>query len=124
VLVVHDDGQVVGYYGLAPSVIAPNAAPRAIRTGRPPDPIPCLLIGQLAVDRRHAGRGIGSVLVRDALQRCVAGAAIVGGRAVVVRAIDTEAEAYWQGWGFTPARDNPSVLMRSIDDIRAWLAEA
>ena len=60
VLVVHDDGQVVGYYGLAPSVIEPNAAPRAIRTGRPPDPIPCLLIGQLAVDRRHAGRGIGS----------------------------------------------------------------
>ena len=124
VLVVHDDGQVVGYYGLAPSVIEPNAAPRAIRTGRPPDPIPCLLIGQLAVDRRHAGRGIGSALVRDALQRCANGADIVGGRAVVVRAIDTEAEAYWQGWGFIPARDNPSVLMRSVDDIRAWLAEA
>jgi hypothetical protein len=63
-------------------------------------------------------------LVKDALRRCVAGADIVGGRAVVVRAIDTEAEAYWQNWGFIPARDNPSVLMRSIDDIRAWLAEA
>ncbi|AYG70055.1 MULTISPECIES: GNAT family N-acetyltransferase [unclassified Rhizobium] len=123
VLVVHEDGAVVGYYGVAPSVIPPNSAPHAIRTGRPPDPIPCLLIGQLAVDQRYAGRGIGSGLVKDALQRCIAGADIVGGRAVVVRAIDAEAEHYWQSWGFIASRDNPSVLMRSIQDVRLWLAD-
>jgi predicted N-acetyltransferase YhbS len=122
VLVMHDEQVLVGYYGLAPSVIQPNSAPRAIRTGRPPDPIPCLLIGQLAVDQNHTGRGIGSGLVKDALNRCLAGADIVGGRAVVVRAVDAEAERYWQGWGFIPSRDNPSILMRSIDDIRLWLA--
>jgi len=38
-----------------------------------------------------------------------------------VRAIDADAEAYWQDWGFIPACGNPSVLMRSIDDMRAWL---
>lgn len=124
VLVVHDDRAVVGYYGLAPSVIQPNSAPRAIRTGRPPDPIPCLLIGQLAVDRRRAGQGIGSALVRDAFRRSLAGADIVGGRAVVVRAIDAEAERYWQSWGFIAARDNPSILMRSIQDIRLALGDA
>jgi len=123
VLVVHDERAVVGYYGLAPSVIQPNSAPRAVRTGRPPDPIPCLLIGQLAVDQNYAGRGIGSGLVKDALLRCLAGAEIVGGRAVVVRAIDAEAERYWKGWGFIPSRDNPSILMRSIDDIRLWLTD-
>jgi len=123
VLVVHDEQDVVGYYGLAPSVIQPNSAPRAIRTGRPPDPIPCLLIGQLAVDQNYASRGIGSGLVKDALQGCIAGANVVGGRDVVDRAIDAEATRYWQGWGFIPSRDNPSVLMRSIDDIRLWLAD-
>lgn len=122
VLAVHAAGVVVGYYGLAPSVIQPNVVPRAIRTGRPPDPIPCLLIGQLAVDRRYAGQGIGSALVKDALGRCVAGAGMVGGRAVIVRAIDTEVEAYWQSWGFIPAKDNPSVLMRSMQDVRLWLS--
>jgi predicted N-acetyltransferase YhbS len=121
VLVVHDDRAVVGYYGLAPSVIQPNSAPRAIRTGQPPDPIPCLLIGQLAVDQRYGGQGIGSGLVKDALHRCLAGADIVGGRAVVVRAIDAEAERYWQSWGFIASRDNSSILMRSIKDIRLWL---
>jgi len=124
VLVVHDSGTVIGYYGLAPSVLQPNSAPRAIRTGRPPDPIPCLLIGQLAVDRRYAGRGVGSGLVKDALRRCVAGADIIGGRAVVVRAIDADAERYWQNWGFVPSWDNPSVLMRSMQDVRFWLTDA
>lgn len=121
VLVVHAAGDVVGYYGLAPTVVEPSIVPRAIRTGRPPDPIPCLLTGQLAVDVRYAGRGIGSALVKDALGRCIAGAEIVAGRAVVVRAIDPEAEKFWQDWGFVPARDNPSILMRSIEDIRLWL---
>ncbi|MGX5830239.1 hypothetical protein ACWGS8_22935, partial [Mesorhizobium sp. 43Arga] len=36
------------------------------------------------------------------------------------RAIDAEAERYWQSWGFIPARDNPSVLMRSIQDVSLW----
>lgn len=121
VMVVHEDGKVVGYYGLAPSAIDPSAAPRRVRTGRPPDPIPCLLIGQLAVDRRHQGSGIGSMLVADAFRRCIAGADIIGGRAIVVRAIDAEAELYWQSWGFVAARDNPSILLRSIADIRAAL---
>src|SRR3546814_13799025 len=80
-----------------------------------------LLIGQLAVDRRHQGRGIGSMLVADAFRRCIAGAEIIGGRAIVVRAIDVEAEAYWQSWGFVAARDNPSILMLSVADISAAL---
>lgn len=124
VMVVHEDNRVIGYYGLAPSALDASAAPRRIRTGRPPDPIPCLLIGQLAIDHRYHGQGLGSALVTDALRRCLAGAEIIGGRAVVVRAIDAEAEQYWQSWGFIPARDDLSVLMRSIADIRAALSPA
>ncbi|TBC54618.1 N-acetyltransferase [Rhizobium leguminosarum] len=121
VFVICDGDAVVGYYGLAPTVIAPNVVTRKVRSGQPPDPIPCLLIGQLAVDQRYGGRGIGTALVRDAFQRCSAGADLVGGRAIVVRAIDEEAELYWQNWGFIPSRDNPSILVRSLNDIRTWL---
>jgi len=64
------------------------------------------------------------MLVGDAFRRCVAGADIIGGRAIVVRAIDAEAEQYWQSWGMVAARDDPSVLMRSIADIRAALRPA
>lgn len=121
VLVVHQAGRVAGYYGLSPTAVTPAAMPRAIRTGQPPNPIPCLLLGQLATDTSFAGRGIGTALVKHALQRCVAAAALIGGRALLVHAIDEEAAAFWRRRGFLPSKDDPLLLMRSIPDIAASL---
>jgi predicted N-acetyltransferase YhbS len=119
VLVVHDEGRVVGFYGLAPTAVVPNALPRSIRTGQPPDPVPCLLLGQLATDCGWAGRGIGTGLVKHALQRCIAAAKLVGGRALLVNAVDLEAAAFWRRRGFLPSRDDPLILVRSLADIAA-----
>lgn len=124
VLVVHEARRVVGYYGLAPTAVVPDILPRAIRTGQPPDPVPCLLLGQLATDLGWAGRGIGTGLVKHALERCVTAAALVGGRALVVNAVDDEAGGFWQRRGFVPSRDDRFVLFRSIASIAASLAEA
>ena len=118
-MVVHDDGRVVGFYGLAPTAVVPNALPRSIRTGQPPDPVPCLLLGQLAVDLDYAGRGVGTGLVKQALQRCLVAAKLVGGRALLVNAVDPEAAAFWQRRGFLATRDDPLVLVRSLADIAA-----
>lgn len=123
VLVVHEAGRVVGYYGLAPTAVVPAVLPRSIRTGQPPDPVPCLLLGQLATDTGWAGQGIGTGLVKHALQRCVQAAALVGGRALMVNAIDEEAARFWQRRGFLPSKDDPLVLIRSIADIAASMAE-
>jgi GNAT superfamily N-acetyltransferase len=124
VLVVHDEGRVVGYYGLAPTAVVPSVLPRSIRTGQPPDPVPCLLLGQLATDQTWAGQGIGTGLVKHALQRCVQAAALVGGRALMVNAVDDEAAQFWQRRGFMPSKDDSFVLFRSIADIAASLAKA
>lgn len=123
VLVVHEAGRVVGYYGLAPTAVVPSVLPRSIRTGQPPDPVPCLLLGQLATDTGWAGQGIGTGLVKHALQRCVQAAALVGGRALMVNAIDDEAARFWLRRGFLPSKDDPLVLFRSIADIAVSLAE-
>ncbi|CDX50777.1 GCN5-related N-acetyltransferase [Mesorhizobium plurifarium] len=124
VLVVHEAGRVVGYYGLAPTAVVPSSLPRSIRTGQPPDPVPCLLLGQLATDTGWAGRGIGTGLVKHALQRCVQAAELIGGRALMVNAVDAEAAQFWQRRGFLPTRDDPLVLLRSIAAIAASLVEA
>ena len=124
VMVVHDAGRVVGYYGLAPTAIIPAALPRSVRTGQPPDPVPCLLLGQLAVDQASAGLGIGTGLLKHALIRAVQGAALVGGRALIVNAIDEEARLFWTRRGFLPSRDDPFRLMRPISHIAASLEVA
>jgi GNAT superfamily N-acetyltransferase len=122
VMVVHEALRVVGYYGLAPTAVVPSLLPRAIRTGQPPDPVPCLLLGQLATDRAWAGKGIAGGLLKHALARCVDGARLVGGRALLVNAADADAAEWWRRRGFLPSKDDPLVLFRSIADIAASLS--
>ena len=124
VIVIHEGGQVAGYYGLAPTAIVPTVMPRSVRTGQPPTPVPCLLLGQLATDQAFAGKGIGTRLLQHALMRSVAGARLVGGRALVVNALDEEAADFWRYRGFLPSRDNPLMLFRSFSDIAASLDAA
>jgi GNAT superfamily N-acetyltransferase len=119
VLVVHEASRVIGYYGLAPTAILSSTLPRSIRTGQPPNPVPCLLLGQLATDQNWIGKGIGTGLLKHALQRCVAAASLVGGRASIVNAVDIEAADFWMRRGFVPSKDDPFLLFRSIADIAA-----
>lgn len=67
---------------------------------------------------------MGTGLVKHALQRCVQAAALIGGRALMVNAVDEEAAQFWQRRGFMPSKDDPLVLFRSIADIAASLARA
>lgn len=121
VMVVHDAGRVVGYYGLAPTAVVPVSLPRSIRTLQSPDPLPCLLLGQLATDAPWRGQGIGAGLLKHALQRCVEGATLIGSRALFVNAVDPEAAAFWQRRGFLASKDDPMVLACLILDITASL---
>ncbi len=124
VIVVHEDNRVVGYYGLAPTAVVPSVMPRSIRTGQPPDPVPCLLLGQLATDQAWSGKGIGTGLLKHALGRCVTASRLIGGRALVVKAIDAEVAAFWSRRGFLPSKDDPLVLFRAMADIAAALEKA
>jgi predicted N-acetyltransferase YhbS len=121
VRVVHDGMKVVGFYGLAPTAVMPDILPRSIRTGQPPDPIPCILLGQLAVDHRYAKQGIGTGLMRHALTRTVQAAGLIGGAALIVSAVDVEAAHYWKAWGFAETKDDTLTLCRSIAKIKASL---
>jgi GNAT superfamily N-acetyltransferase len=121
VIVVHEASRVIGYYGLAPTAIVPARLPRSIRSGQPPDPVPCLLLGQLATDQNWIGKGIGSGLLKHALQRCVTAASLIGGRALIVNAVDFEAAGFWRRRGFIASKDDPLILLRSIADIAASL---
>lgn len=121
VMVVHEMNRVVGYYGLAPTAIIPSSLPRSIRTGQPPDPVSCLRLGQLATDENWVGKGVGTGLLKHTLQRCVTAAGLIGGRALIVNAVDPEAAAFWARRGFIASKDDPLVLFRSIADIAASL---
>jgi GNAT superfamily N-acetyltransferase len=121
-MVVHEVNRILGYYGLAPTAVLPGTLPRSIRTGQPPDPVPCLLLGQLAAEQNYVGKGIGTGLLKHALQRCVMAASLIGGRAFIVNAVDIEAAHFWKRRGFIPSKDDPLILFRSLADIAASIS--
>ena len=93
------DNRVVAYASVAMTGIDRSATPAKL--GRhTPDPIPALLLGRLAVDHRHHGRGVGSALVAHVLASAVDLNARAACRAVVVSAINRTARDWWKRLGF------------------------
>ena len=77
-----DGNQVVGYYALASSAVAPAQAPGRFRRNMP-DPIPVVVRGRLAVDNSQKGRGLGRALFQDAARRAIHDAEAIGIRAAL-----------------------------------------
>jgi predicted N-acetyltransferase YhbS len=123
VVVAHRQQSVIGYYGLAPTAVSADLLPRSIRTGQPPDPLPCILLGRLAVDVTAKGQGLGTALLLHALQRTLKAASLIGGRAVLVTAIDEDAAAYWTSRGFHPTRDDALMLFMGMEELEITLAK-
>jgi predicted N-acetyltransferase YhbS len=74
------------------------------------------------VDLREAGKGLGTALMKDALLRAAAAADAIGGRAVLVHAIDKKArDWYASNFGFEPSPTDDLHLMLLMKDIRANL---
>lgn len=81
-----------------------------------PDPIPVMVIGRLAIDRRWQGKNLGRALLRDAILRTLQVAQIAGIRAILVHAISAEAKQFYEKCGFTASPVDPMTLMVKVDD--------
>jgi len=114
--VVTVENQVIGYYCLATSSIERKVAISSVKQNTP-NPIPCILIGRLAVDHRWTKQGIGSGLLRDACLRILDVASIVGVRAILVHAGNEKARDFYLRSGFKESPIEPLTLMLPLKDI-------
>ncbi|MCG2803857.1 MAG: GNAT family N-acetyltransferase [Propionicimonas sp.] len=111
-------GSIAGYYTLSTASIQPAAATGRVRRNMP-SPVPVVLLGRLAVDRSHQGRGVGTSLLQDALLRTIAAADQIGVRAMVVHALHEEARAFYLANGFRDSPTDSLHLMVLIKDAIA-----
>lgn len=119
--VVCYENKVVGYYCLASGSVIRAEAPGKIRRNMP-DPIPVMILGRLAVDVNHQSKGIGKGLVKDAVLRTLQASEIAGIRAILVHALDEEAEQFYvERCGFTPSPVHPLTLMVMLADVKKSL---
>jgi GNAT superfamily N-acetyltransferase len=71
-----------------------GATPGKVRRNAP-DIIPVSVIGRLAVNRDHAGKGLGADLLSDALRRIALASQSIGIGAVLVQAKDEAAKRFY-----------------------------
>jgi GNAT superfamily N-acetyltransferase len=90
---------VVAYASVSLTGIDRSAAPDVLAKGAP-DPVPALLLGRLAVDRRYSNLGIGTALAGHVLATAVELNEKAACRAVVVTALNATARAWWERLGF------------------------
>lgn len=118
--VVCDGDTVVAYYALAASSVEQAATPGRFRRNMP-SPIPVVVLGRLAIDCRHQGKGLGRALFRNAALRTLQAADIIGVRGLLVEAISDDAKAFYLALGLTVSPLDPMVLMATLADLNAAL---
>ena len=112
------DSKVAGYYTLAAGAIAIAEAPGRVRRNMP-DPIPMAVLGRLAIDQAWQGRGLGRLLLRDAILRTQQAAETIGIRGLLVHALSPAAKRFYESSGFRESPANPMTLMVTLSDAVA-----
>lgn len=114
-------GSVIAYYTLACGSVWRTDVPKRIRQGLP-NPVPVMVLRRLAVDRRHGSKGIGSALLREAIQRTLEASRIAGLRALIVHAIDDEAIGFYARYGFAEFPAGARTMFLPVETLRECLS--
>lgn len=111
-------GKVVGYVSLSAARIERVHLPRSAQRNKP-DPVPAILLGQLAVDRQHQGNGYATSLAYFALATAVQFSKHIGCFSVMTHPLDDGARAFYSRFGFEMLSYDPkrSMIVRITDLI-------
>lgn len=121
--VLHRNMRVIGYYSICPSSINRKIAlARILRGLGRYDSVPAILIARLALDENEHGQDLGAALLKFALKQAIEGADAIGGRVILVHALDDDAQRFYEHFGFEPSPVAERTLMLLMKDARASMA--
>jgi GNAT superfamily N-acetyltransferase len=111
---------ILGYFSLSAYALEQDVIPEVARRHLPRYPmVGATLIGRLAVASAWQGRGLGAVLLSEALRKAYENAAVVGSSMVVVDALDESAANFYARSGFLKLPDSMRLIlpMATIGEI-------
>lgn len=106
----------IGFYSLSSFRLDFDELPEELARKLPRyDGIPAALIGRLARDSRVRGKGVGALLVADAVRRILSAGRSLAVFAIIVDAKDERAATFYEGFGFRrfPLRPKRLFLLAS-----------
>ena len=108
-VVFTDAGTLAGFFCLSSHSVSHASLKSALRRNMP-DPIPVVLLGRLAVDKRFKGCGLGSSMLQTAVRIAEQAAQAVAVSALVVHPISAEASKFYMQRGFVQAKKEEPML--------------
>jgi GNAT superfamily N-acetyltransferase len=115
-VLVLSGGIIAGYYTLSSTALQLAELPEQLARKLPRYPlVPATLLGRLAIDHRHQGKGYGRFLLADALYRSVRSE--IASFAVVVDAKNETARRFYEEESFLPLPQQPMKLFRPMADL-------
>ena len=109
--------RIAGYYTLATASVPLADLPAAWQRKLPRyAAVPAIRMGRLAVDTGFQGKGLGGVLLVNALRR--AAGSEIAAAALIVDAKNDQAAAFYRRFGFTPLADLPLTLFLPLARVR------
>jgi len=104
--------EILGYYTLRAHELDTGQVPSSRKL---PRRLICVLLGRLAVDSGAQGRGLGRLMLLDAIARTRATIEEAAGIGLVVDALHEKAAAFYRGFGFEAFKDDPLRLFLRVD---------
>jgi GNAT superfamily N-acetyltransferase len=113
------EDRVVGYYAVTAASVENREATARAAKGMGQYEVPAVLLSRLAVDRSVQKRGLGVLLLQNAMLRALSVAEEVGVRLLLAHALNDSARAFYMKFGFEESPTDPMNLQIIIKDIRA-----
>ena len=113
VLVDSETKVIQGYYTLSNNSIPLSSFSEQIRKKLPKsyNSISTTLLGRLAIDKKYQGKGIGKILLIDALKRSYGISNEIGSFGIIVDPIDDEAKGFYQKYDFIELPDSGKMFI-------------
>lgn len=115
--VASEGSTILGFYSLAMSAISKDQLPLKYQSRLPNFSLPVARLARLAVDQRYQGRGLGELLLADALCRCLRLSEEIGMIGIIVDAKNKHARAYYERYEFEHFPDSPLTLWLPVAAI-------
>jgi len=115
VVTAGEGGRVVAFYASSTASVLRDSAPKNLRRNQPEE-MPAILLGRMAVDAKHTGRGLGAALLKHFVLKAIEVSASVGVRVLLVHAKDEEAKTFYQHYGFVESPIDSLTMMMLLPE--------
>jgi len=114
-------GEIAGYYTLATGQVDFGDLPVEVTKRLPRRLLPVAVLAWLGVSKDHQGRGLGRLLLAQALRDCWEAGRTFAFVAVILDCLNDEAKRFYQKWDFEELPGHPYRLFLSAKRLEEMM---